>query len=76
MMKKSKIHHSALVLFDAERNKLVGDERAAALREFRETGTMLGVFFGRVGGSWEVKGDPSTWGPETVADVDWTGFDA
>lgn len=75
-MTHSKVHHSALTVLDSEDHELTGEDRDRALREFRETGTMRDAFFARTGGSWEVEDDPSTWGPESQEDVDWTGFDA
>lgn len=75
-MTKSTIHHSALTVFDSEGQELTGWARRKALVDFRLTGTMFGAYFERVGGDWEDEDDASTWGPETAADVDWTGFDA
>jgi len=71
----TKIHHSELTIFDAEDHELTGEDRRKALVDFRLTGTMFGAFFARTGGAHEDPEDPSTWGPETAADVDWTGFD-
>lgn len=48
--------------------------RRAALEEFRRTGAMNGVFFGRLGLPHEDPEDASTWGPESPDFVDWTGF--
>ena len=56
----TKIHHSALTLFDSEDHEITGEDRRKALREFRERGTMKDAFFERVGGSWEDPEDPST----------------
>ncbi len=53
---------------------LDGAARAALLTEFRRTGAMLGAVFGRTHEEHEDAADPTTWGPASAADVDWTGF--
>lgn len=71
-----KVHHSALVVIDSEDHEITGEDRRKALVDFRLTGTMFGAYFERTGGPHEDPEDASTWGPETPAHVDWTGFDA
>jgi hypothetical protein len=45
-----------------------------SLREYRRTGGMDGVFFRPCRLPHEQPDDASTWGPDHVEDVDWTGF--
>lgn len=46
------------------------------LSEWRKTDSIYGWFFAYGGEAWEDKGDPSTWGPESPDDIDWTGFES
>lgn len=54
--------------------EMVGAERVAALREFKEHGTMAGAWFARQPGQ-EHLADAEDWGPESPDAVDWSGFD-
>ena len=66
-----------LRLFDIENQDIADEERIVrALREFRETGGMYGVFFHFMDLPHEDERDPATWGPESPDDVDWTGVPA
>lgn len=70
------MHWTKLSMFSAaDRNrKPDAEERVAALREWRERGSILEWCFGRTGGEHEREDDQSTWGPASVDDVDWSGF--
>lgn len=63
----------SLELQDNEGNEVKGALRIFALREFKEHGSMADVFFAETGALWETE-CPSTWGPKSKDDVDWTGF--
>ncbi|MFO7173942.1 MAG: hypothetical protein DIU70_013430 [Bacillota bacterium] len=63
-------------LVDTDGVRLTEEQAIKALREFKETGSIFGVFFERMNLPHEDPEDASTWGPESPADVDWTGFPA
>lgn len=65
---------TTLELVDGDGSDLTGGRRIAALREYRATSAINGVFFARTGLPHEREDDASTWGPQSPAHVDWTGF--
>lgn len=69
---------TSVELFDSNNAPVSAESIAGrrALAQFRSTGTMRDMFFDRVGGDHERDDDASTWGPESAAAIDWTGFDA
>lgn len=70
----SPIPWRSLSLFDGDGDALNDPETIARyLREFRDTGAMNTVFFGRMDLPHETD-ESYTWGPASPADVDWTGF--
>lgn len=72
------IKWTVLQLFDKDNDPVetTSERGISALQEFRETGSINGVFFQAIGADHEDPDDASTWGPQTPADVDWTGFPA
>jgi hypothetical protein len=69
------VHWAALRLFYGDRDaQLPPRETLAALHEYRRTGGIDGVFFAAIGAAHEVADDASTWGPQSPAHVDWSGF--
>lgn len=64
-----------LSLFDRENRDVTDpDEIRRALEEFRQTESINGYFFHRIGAAHEDENDASTWGPLSPDHVDWTGF--
>src|SRR5690625_2855367 len=64
-----------LALFDTDNQDVTDSEQIIeALREFKNEGSIDGVFFRRIGASHEDEDDASTWGPASPDHVDWTGF--
>lgn len=73
---KKKVHHESLVVVDAyDGHGIEGPRRQVLLDEFKRTGSMLGAHFDYEGAPHEDEEDPSTWGPASPEDVDWTGFE-
>jgi hypothetical protein len=70
----ARIHWDDLKVIDSDENTIKGEDRIAALRDFKATGTMDGLFFEFGGAAHENREDASTWGPKSPAAVDWTGF--
>ncbi len=69
-------NRDAAVLDMATGATLTGGERARRLESFRQSGQMWGAIFPYGSESHEDSEDESTWGPESPAHVDWTGFSA
>lgn len=64
-----------LRLIDRDGDEITDADRIrAALEEFKRTGSINGVFFGRLGLPHEDEDDASTWGPAYPEAVNWTGF--
>lgn len=72
----AKIRWQDLALTDRDNDPVTDPERIrAALTEFRETESINGYHFERIGADHENEDDASTWGPPSPDDVDWTGFE-
>ena len=71
-----KIHWSGLEVFDTNNNQVpaFGEEWFTVLERFKNTGDIEGFFFRKVGFPYEDEDDARTWGPQSPAGVDWSGF--